>query len=301
MAMTGEQLGEAAAIGAAVLWTVSTLAWTSAGRYVGALAVCFVRLVLACVLLATYGQWARGSWWPSDASAATWLVLGSSGFAGFFVADLLVFKALLLIGPRLSLVLQSLTPPLAALISWAWLGERLTGWQWLAMGVTLAGVVWVVLERPDRPTDLPSPHPTAQGILLAALGAAAAAVALVLSKIGLGAYDAVAATLIRVLGGLAGMAPLITAARRWPSVLAAVRHGRAMVIMAFGSVVGPFLGVVLYLVALRHCPAGVVATILATMPVLVLPAVIVVYHEKVSLRAVGGAVLSVVGVALLVL
>lgn len=299
--MTGEQLGEVAAIGAAVLWTVSTLAWTSAGRYVGALAVCFVRLVLACVLLAGYSQWARGSWWPGDASAETWLVLGSSGFFGFFVADLLVFKALLLIGPRLSLLLQSLTPPLAALISWGLLGERLTGWQWLAMGVTLGGVVWVVLERPDGPTNSTHSPPMVRGLLLAALGAAAAAVALVLSKIGLGEYDAVAATLIRVLGGLAGFAPLITAARRWPSVLAATGHGRAMAIMGLGSVVGPFLGVVLYMIALRHCPAGVVATIIATMPVLVLPGVIVLYHEKVSLRAAGGAVLSVVGVALLVL
>jgi drug/metabolite transporter (DMT)-like permease len=37
------------------------------------------------------------------------------------------------------------------------------------------------------------------------------------------------------------------------------------------------------------------------MPVLILPCVIVLYREKVSLRAAGGAVLSVIGVALLML
>jgi drug/metabolite transporter (DMT)-like permease len=55
------------------------------------------------------------------------------------------------------------------------------------------------------------------------------------------------------------------------------------------------------MIAVRHCPAGVVSTIIATMPVLILPGVILFYREKVSLRAAGGAVLSVVGVALLML
>ena len=80
---------------------------------------------------------------------------------------------------------------------------------------------------------------------------------------------------------------------------AALRQGRAMATVAAGSVVGPFLGVIAYLVALRHCPAGMVATILATMPVLVLPFAILLFHEKVSLRAAAGAALSVLGVALM--
>jgi drug/metabolite transporter (DMT)-like permease len=53
--------------------------------------------------------------------------------------------------------------------------------------------------------------------------------------------------------------------------------------------------------ALRRAPAGVVATIISTMPVLILPLSIFVFHEKVSLRAVGGAILAVAGVALLML
>jgi drug/metabolite transporter (DMT)-like permease len=299
--MTDVQMGELAAVGTAVLWTFSTLAWTSAGKHFGATAVCFVRLLLACALLAGYGGLVRGSWWPSDATAEAWLVLGVSGVAGFFLADLLVFKAFLVIGPRLTLLLQSLTPPLAAHLSWLVLGERLGAWQWLAMGVTLAGVVWVVLERPNGMADEHDLRRTAWGIALAVLGAGVAAVALVLSKKGLGDYDAAEATFIRVLGGVAGFVVLITAGRRWPSVAAVASHRRAMALVVFGTVVGPFAGVILYMISLRHCPAGVVATIIATMPVLILPCVIVLYRENVSRRAIGGAVLSVVGVALLTL
>jgi drug/metabolite transporter (DMT)-like permease len=299
--VTAEQTGELAALGTALLWTLSTLAWTSAGKHVGATAVCFVRLLLACVFLSAYGGLVRGRWWPSDASAETWAVLGVSGVAGFFLADLLVFKAFLLIGPRLTLLLQSFTPPLAAQFSWLMLGDRLSAWQWLAMGVTLAGVVWVVLERPNGASAGHDPRRITRGITLAALGAVVAALALVLSKKGLGDYDAAAATFIRVLGGIAGMVPLVTLRRRWTSVIDCVRHSRAVPMIVFGTFAGPFLGVILSMVAVRHCPAGVVSTIIATMPVLILPCVIVLYREKVSLRAAGGAVLSVVGVALLML
>ena len=104
-----------------------------------------------------------------------------------------------------------------------------------------------------------------------------------------------------MLGGIAGLVPLITVGRRWPSVLVSVRHPRAVGIMVFGTLAGPVLGVILYMIAVRRCPAGVVSTIISTMPVLILPCVIVLYREKVSLRAAVGAVLSVIGVALLML
>jgi len=299
--MSWVQIGELSAIGTACLWTLSALAWTSAGKHVGAVAVSFLRLIITCLFLAVYGQLVRGLPLPTDADARQWLILGVSGVMGFFLADLCLFKAFLLIGPRLSLLIQSLSPPMAALISRFYLGDRLALHQWLAMGVTLAGIVWVVLERPE--TD-PHPHQVREvrwGIFLAVMGAVGQAVGLVLSRQGIGDYDAGAATFIRVLPAMVGYVLLITLLRRWRTVLTASRHGRAMLIMTFGALVGPFAGVVLCMIALRHCHAGVVATIISTMPVLILPFAILLYGEKVSLRAAAGAVISVIGVAMLVL
>jgi len=162
-------------------------------------------------------------------------------------------------------------------------------------------VSWVVLEQPNGPKE---PHPQRDsrwGVFLAVVGALGQAGGMVLSKKGLGDYDAVAATFIRVLGAMVGYLPLVTLARRWPDMLKASRNPRAMLIMTFGALVGPFVGVALNMVSLRHCHVGVAATIINTMPVLILPFAIFVYKEKVSLRAAVGAVVSVVGVALLVL
>lgn len=293
-------VGELAALGTALLWTLSALAWTSAGRRVGTLPVCLIRLLITCVYLLAYGRVVRGLWVPSDASAHTWYLLSWSGFVGFFLADLCLLKALVILGPRLTLLFQTFSPPFAALISKCFVQEGLTPRQWLAMAVTLAGVVWVVLERADGP-HANSRRKAAGGMLLAVLAALGQAVGLVLSRRGIGQYDAAAATFIRILPALAGFLILLSLVRAWPAVIVAVRDRRAMLILTLGSLVGPFLGVILSMIAVRHCHAGVAATILSTMPVLILPLVVFVYGERVSVRAAAGAAIAVAGVALLVL
>ena len=296
-------LGELAAFGTAIFWTLSTLAWTSAGRYIRALPISFVRLIITLLLAIGYQLAVHGTLLPLEADERTWKLLAVSGFMGFFLTDVCMFHAFLLIGPRIALLILSLSPPVAAVISWAWLGDSLSPWAWVAMGVTLAGVIWVVYEQPDRSRGLHyiRPERYGWGLLLACCGAVGHALSLVLSKDGIGQYDAFSATYIRVLGAMGGYLVLISLVRSWPEIWAAFRHWQAMKILMAGSVVGPFLGVVFSMSALRYAPAGVVAAILATMPVLILPFVVWVYRERVSFRAVLGAMVAVVGVVGLVL
>lgn len=297
--MTGPQVGELAAVATALLWTLSAVAWTAAGHRVGAVVVSFVRLLVACVMLSGHGLLFRGLVLPSDASPATWQVLGLSGFLGFFLADLFLFKAFLVIGPRLSLLLYSLTPPLTAIGAWLWMDEPLSMRSWLAMAITLAGVAWVLCERVQT-TRSSTWQGRLTGISFALLAAIWQSIASLLAQRGIGDYDAVAATYIRVLGGVVGFVPLVLITRRSASVVAALRDPHVMRIITGGALVGPYLGVVFYMIALRHCHAGVVNTVTATMPVLILPFSILLFREHVTPRAALGAVLSVVGVGLLV-
>ncbi len=145
--MSWPHVGELAALATAVLWTLSSLAWTAAGKHVGAVAVGLIRLIIAGGLIIVYSRIVRGLWLPSDADSRTWLILGASGIFGYFLSDLCMLKAFLLIGPRLALLISSLTPPMAAVIAWVAIGDRLIWSDWVAMGVTLFGVVWVMRER----------------------------------------------------------------------------------------------------------------------------------------------------------
>jgi drug/metabolite transporter (DMT)-like permease len=140
-----------------------------------------------------------------------------------------------------------------------------------------------------------------QGLLLSLAATVAQAIGFVFSKQGIGDYDAVAGTFIRVLAAMVGFSVLIAVTRRWTTIWTAACNGPAMGIVTYGSFVGPFLGVALSLVAIRHCHAGVAATLISTSPVLILPFAVIIYREKLSLQAVCGAVLSLIGVALLVL
>lgn len=298
--MTDSQFGQLLALATAVLWTCSAIAWTTAGRYIGALPISFVRLVLAGALLMLHGWVTRGLPLPTDADAWQCTILGLSGFTGFFLADLCLFKAFLLIGPRLSLMVFSLAPPMTAAMSWAFLGNPLTGIKWIAMAITLTGVVWVVAEQP-RQMVAEDRRQRGIGIALAFVGAFWQAVSLLLTKIGLTDYDAAAATTLRILGGAVGYVVLITALGRWPVMTATLRAPRVMMILSMGAIVGPYLGVVCYVESIRHCHAGVVATIVATMPVLILPVSAIIYHDRVTWRAVCGAFVSVAGVGILML
>ncbi len=290
--------GEIAALATACCWTVTSLAFTAAGLRVGSLAVNLIRLVPALLLLSLYSWLVRGVAFPVDASAHAWLWLSVSGLVGFTVGDLCLFRAFVLVGARVAMLLMALVPPITTVLGLLVMGEMLSPRQLLGMVLTVVGVSSVVLERrPDAGGRLQR-LPTA-GILLGLGGAAGQALGLVLSKVGMGAYDAFAATQIRVVAGLVGFALVFTVIGWWPRVKVALADRRAMASTGVGSFFGPFLGVSLSLVAVKYTHAGVAATLMSLVPVLIIPASVLLLGEKVSRMAVLGALVAVTGTALL--
>jgi drug/metabolite transporter (DMT)-like permease len=292
--------GEIAALGTAMCWTFTALAFEAAGKRVGSLAVNLIRLGLAALFLALFGWIVHARPLPLDADAHAWLWLSLSGVVGFVIGDGALFRALVLIGPRLSTLVMSLAPLFAAFLGWILLGEVLTPLDGLGVGLTLFGVCWVVLERKPA-ADGKTPSVSKTGLLLALVGAAGQGGGLVLSKMGMGEYDPFASTQIRVFAGMAGFTLLFFMLGWWRRVFEAARNREAMKFTCIGAFFGPFLGVSLSLTAAQIIPTGVAQTIMSIVPVLIIPFVIVIHHERVSLRAVGGALLAVVGVGILFL
>ncbi|MCZ7647939.1 MAG: DMT family transporter [Planctomycetota bacterium] len=292
--------GEFAALGTAVCWTGSALFFSAAAHRIGSLTLNQVRLFMAFAFLALYGWLTRGYAVPGDATPEAWGWLALSGFIGFTLGDLCLFRSYLLVGPRLSMLVMSLWPPLAALCGWLLLGETLRAQDWLGMALTLSGVAWVVLERQPEAGEQSSLR-RFQGIALAFGGAVGQALGLVLGKFGMGEYDPFAATQIRVVAGIAGFAVLFLCIGWWPRVWESLSDGRGMLYSLGGSFFGPFLGVGLSLLAVQHTATGIASTIMALVPVLIIPCTVLLHKEKVSLRAFAGAMLAVGGTALLFL
>jgi drug/metabolite transporter (DMT)-like permease len=85
----------------------------------------------------------------------------------------------------------------------------------------------------------------------------------------------------------------------WPRVIAALRDGPAMARTSLGAFFGPFLGVSLSLVAVKYTEAGVAATLMALVPVMIIPLTVLVRKERVTARSVLGAIVAVGGAGLL--
>jgi len=297
-----EYRGELAALATAGCWTVSALAFAAAANRVGSLALNLVRLAMACCFFIPFGWLVRGLPFPSDATSHNWFWLSLSGLVGFTLGDLCLFRAFILIGPRLTMLLMTLVPMIAAFLGWAALGEGMAASGLAGMALTVGGVAWVVMER--RPPGLNQGKGTslsAAGLLLGLGAATGQAVGLVLSKIGMAGYDPFASTQVRTAAGLAGFVVLFFILRAWPRVAAAVRNRPGMGYAALGAGFGPFVGVSLSLMAVQYTRVGVAATIMSIVPVLIIPFVVLLHRERVSPRAVFGAVLAVAGVALLFL
>jgi len=65
-----------------------------------------------------------------------------------------------------------------------------------------------------------------------------------------------------------------------------------------GAFIGPFLGVSLSLYAVQRTITGIASTIMAIVPVLIIPLEVLIKKEKITFREVAGAIIAVGGVAL---
>lgn len=294
--------GEIAALLTAVFWTVTSMSFESAGKKVGSLSVNLIRLVVAFFIYGVVNYFRRGLFLPLDAGTERWLWLALSGLVGFVIGDLLLFQAFVVIGARISMLIMALTPPITAFVGWMVLGEVLSPMNWVGMIVTLTGISIVILKREKKEVDSTkrrkiTTNYSLTGILLAFGGAVGQGVGLVLSKKGMGEYDAFAASHIRVITGMIGFAVIILFAKRYGKVWKALQHIPAMKSIALGSLFGPFLGVSFSLLAIQHTQAGIAATIMSIVPVLIIPPAILFFHEKVNWKEIIGAVITVGGVA----
>lgn len=311
-------LGEIAALATAACFVGSSVYFTRASERVGSMPVNLIRLLFAIPMFILYGWATRGLPLPTDASPESIGWLSLSGLVGFAFGDLCLFRAFVVIGPRLGTLLMSLAPPITAIISFAVLGERMSTVDVFAMTLIVFGIGWAVTARAEESdaernlesrlqgnerakTERPAVDQSfGVGVLLGVFGALGQAVGLVLSKLGMGSYDPFAATQIRVIAGTLAFFALFIVTGRLRRLVDAFRDMPAMRETIVGTVFGPFLGVGLSLVAVQETEAGVAASLMALTPILILP-VSIRDGENVGLAGASGAILAVCGVALLFL
>ncbi|GET21331.1 DMT family transporter [Prolixibacter denitrificans] len=290
-------IGEIAGIATAMFWTVTSMAFQVATRKVGSLNVNIIRLFLAFIFYVLYMRMSRGLWLPTDASPEAWKWLGISGLIGFVLGDFFLFQSYAFVSARISMLMMSLAPPVAALLGYIILGEQFTLLNTVGLLLVLTGIAMVILNRGDKNESNRRFKYPMKGILLAFGGAVGQGSGAVLSKFGMASYDAFSASQIRVIAGVLGFSLIFTLTRRWKGVFSTIKNVNAMKPILIGAFFGPFIGVGLSMVALQHTSAGIASTLMATVPVFILLPSVLFFGEKLTWREVLGAFITVGGIA----
>lgn len=294
-------LGELAAILTSLTFAATSILFTISGKQVGSVVVNRVRLAAACLFL-WLGVWIfTGSPWPMNAGWERWFWLGLSGIVGLVIGDAFLFQAFVWIGPRISMLMMSLAPIVAAITAWIFLGERLSGIQIAGVLITLLGVSWVVLDKSSQAGGKKDNY--LRGVLYGLGAATGQGLCLVLAKPALGEdFSPLSANFIRMLAAFAAIL-LITLLQKkvrttWREVQS---NPRALAAILGGAFSGPVVGVTFSLLAVQYTSIGVASTLMALPPIFLLPAETLLFKEKIGWGSILGTVVALLGVSLLFL
>lgn len=288
-------LGETAALGSALIWAVAARIYGQIGQRISPLLLNFSKGAIALSIGSAVMVIGRFPLPQLPATATVWLVL--SGIVGIGIGDSCYLSALKALGARRTLLLESLSPPLAALLAWISFGEIINGTAWLGILLTVAGVTWVVVERTtDQVVSGKHPYLGIVWGLFAALGQAGGSVmsrfAFTVSDL-----DPFWTMLIRVLAGI--MTVLILLGRSPPSERQFPPFAWRWVLLLIGTAfASTFLAILGQQTALKYAPAGIAQALLATSPLFILP-IAAWSGEKLSFRAIAGVGIAMTGIVLL--
>ena len=299
--------GEIAALITAICFSASSIFFTIAGKKFGPLVTNRLRLVVA-ILLLVFTHWiVLGTPIPLNAGPERWFWLGSSGIIGLAIGDLFLFRAYVILGPRLGLLFLSLSPALAILLAWIFLGETLSAGSIFGILLTLAGITWVVMQsnpngnpRRGNSSDV-NQKIYVKGILAGLIAAAGQAFGMILAKKGLNDnFPALSANVIRMMAAFIALwVVTIIQGQLISTIQQANAQKSGLLYILGGSFFGPLIGVSLSLFAIQNTNIGIASTIIALPPIFLLPIGHFFFNEQITWKAVAGTILAVTGVGVL--
>lgn len=291
--LSTETLGHLAALGCAATWAIATLLYGKAALTVDARALNLWKCALSTVLL---GLTALALDDIPQLSTRDSIALIASAVLGLLFADTAYFVALRELGAARGVLFVSLVPVSTALLAWPALDEPLTLRMAAGMLVTITGVTIVVRSKTNATTTTGR---TWIGVVAGLVYCLTQAGANVLTKGTDPSHSPLALSVTRLAIGALLLGAILGATSQGRAHVKALRP--VLKPTGFATLVGTYGGLVMGTYALRTVSAGVATTLVATTPLFALVLSRVVTGETPPPRALVGAVMALVGVALLVM
>lgn len=290
--------GELAGLGAALCWAYNAVFFGKAGKRIGSFTVSHIRMWIALPFLILLQLLFAGA--PlSLVSGSSWFYLGLSGFIGFFLGDILLFEAFVLLGPRLTMLIMSLAPVVGTALSRLMLNEKPSLLELIAIITATGAVGWVVSEKKKNENGIEEPHEL-KGLLFALGGALGQALGMVLSKMGMAdGLSVITSNLIRAIFGLSAFFLFTLLTKRFSRDISKfIGDKRAALYTSTSTFIGPVLGVILALYAVKTIFVGVALTLTSLSPIILIPVAHFIDKEKITLRSLTGTLIALGAVSL---
>ncbi len=285
------------ALCAAMLGAIGSNLYAKLGERLSSDMIGYVRMWLALPMSFVL-MWLSGHSIGTNVPLPALLAILSSGFIGFFLCDLFMFKAIVDFGPRETAVVMTFNPVLTALAAFLLMGEALTSKQILGMAVTVIGIVTMVLGEGKRGRTAASA--LLPGLLCAVAAAFLQTAADITAKMSLSDLPAVSSNALRVFGGFVAWEVLGFFKRKnYFTQMRVFTNSDYLMFMILAVAAGPVLGTTLSLGAMTKAPVGIVKSIVNSSPVFMIPIDYYFRKKKLTLLSVAGTIISVLGVMLL--
>ncbi len=297
--------GEAGALLAAALWSVSVTILTVQTRRIGAISVNAVRSLSAALFVLLLIPFAGGLSDLRGISASSAVAVVGSGVLAMGLGDSLYFASLPLLGvSRAVPISNGLYPLLALLLAAVWLDENVTWLILLGTGLVIVGVSLLVGESsPAVAGDGNGSHggpagaPAGQwrrGLFLLILACVVWAISTAWLKAGMGDLDVLAVGIIRIVINALILLPVagLVGGRRE----IAGNGMRNTAALAAAGVLGIGIGSLFYVFAVQEAGAGRTAVLTSTQPLFALPLAVLFLREKITPKVVLGTALCILGI-----
>ena len=286
--------GGIAALASAASWALCAILWRNIGETISPLSMNLYRGIISCLFL-TVALLFTG---PMSMAASDFWFLACSGVLGIALGDTLFFMSLMNLGPRLVSLLGTLTPVLVTIFAIIFLGEKPTLVVITGIILIVAGIVWVLWEKTPQTQIVKN---KSLGIRYGVLSMTCMAGGIILTKIGVTSVPTLQATLIRLLGGVAGLLCWGYFTRTLKDCLIPIRNIALFKQIFVVVLIGTFGGFWLFVVSLKYMDTAVASTLNTTTPLFVLPLAAWMLKEKISPKACWGAGIVVTGITLIII
>ena len=297
--------GELFALSAAFLWSISAILFERLGKKIRPIEMTLLKGTVAAIMLSATMFLLREP--LTNINPLGLVILLISGAVGIGLGDTAYFEAIKELGARQALLLGVLAPQMTALLALVFLGESLISTSWMGILITVGGVAWVISEQQRNGKSETAggmdnaSRNVRRGVAFGVLAAFSQASGLVMSRYAF-SFTKISALQSAILRLVAGAVVLFIWIKFKKQPLGEwgkkPQSWRTWLLLLLVSFVGTYVCIWLQQLAVQHAPAGITQTLLATSPLFILP-ITAIRGEKLTLRAVLGALVSMFGIMLL--